>query len=100
MNTDRRYVVGAIDPDERVSCYYCGSGSDYGRGEAVLAGPDHPPYDGNANYVCLRYHLLFRPESLIDVVDQPPGTRFSVVMTIEQYRALAGGNDEREVGKT
>lgn len=53
-----RHVVEsyALEPVETVSCCFCirdGEYASYTRGEAVLAGPEHPPYDGNANYICL-----------------------------------------------
>jgi len=57
----------ALQPQDEVSCYYCMRGSSfaprfcygdvesYRRGEAVLAEAGHPPYDGNANYICLAH---------------------------------------------
>lgn len=50
-----------IESGEKVSCYFCEQGKPgraalYGFGEAFLAGADHPPYDGNANFIC-RAHL-------------------------------------------
>lgn len=48
----------ALEPGETVSCYFCmrdGEYASYVRGEAVLAGPEHPPYDGNANFICLNH---------------------------------------------
>lgn len=47
-----------LEDDEAVGCFYCQEARDYTtyrRGEAFLAGPDHPPFDGNANYICRRY---------------------------------------------
>jgi hypothetical protein len=59
--------VGVFDLEqgEKVNCYYCSQNRNdtvYGYGEAFLAGPDHPPYDGNANHIC-RKHLS--PEALL-----------------------------------
>lgn len=48
-----------LEDGEEVGCFYCQAARDfrtYRRGEAFLAGPDHPPFDGNANYIC-RWHL-------------------------------------------
>lgn len=48
-----------VEAGEQVHCYYCMRRNNYrlyGRGEAFLAGPDHSPLDGNANYIC-RAHL-------------------------------------------
>lgn len=47
-----------LEDDEEVGCFYCLEARDfttYRRGEAFLAGPDHPPFDGNANYICRRH---------------------------------------------
>lgn len=46
----------ALEEGETVGCYFCmanGNGQSYKRGEAVLCGADCPPYDANANYVCM-----------------------------------------------
>jgi hypothetical protein len=70
-----------LEQDEQVSCYYCSQDRKnmlYGRGEAFLAGPDHPPYDGNANHIC-RKHLS--PEALL-----PTGT----LVATERTQAGAG----------
>lgn len=51
--------VFELEEGEEVGCYFCmeqGDHRSYKRGEAFLAGPDHSPCDGNANYVC-RAHL-------------------------------------------
>jgi len=48
-----------LDEGEEVCCYYCLESHDYTqyvKGQAFLAGPDHPPCDGNANYIC-KEHL-------------------------------------------
>jgi hypothetical protein len=45
-----------LEDGEVVGCYFCmraGCHDDHGKGSAFLAGPDHSPYDGNANYVCI-----------------------------------------------
>jgi hypothetical protein len=88
--TGNGYVVAAVDPGERVSCVYGyaahGGSNDFGRGEAVLAGPDHPPYDANANYVCMDH--LTHPEDETTVIDHPPGDRSPRALTLAEYRAL------------
>jgi hypothetical protein len=59
MALDEPVEVFALEPGEEVGCYFCmerGNHKSYGRGEAFLAGPDHIPYDANANYVC-RAHV-------------------------------------------
>ena len=48
-----------LEEGEEVGCFECmrqGDYTDYGVGEAFLCGPDHSPYDANANYHC-REHL-------------------------------------------
>ncbi|MBU9200252.1 hypothetical protein KTD31_02380 [Burkholderia multivorans] len=50
-----------LEPGQTVTCYHCEQNSPgrsplYGFGEAFLAGADHSPYDGNANFVC-RAHV-------------------------------------------
>lgn len=48
-----------LEEGEEVGCYFCQQNHDYTtykRGEAFLAGPEHSPCDGNANYIC-RKHL-------------------------------------------
>lgn len=55
----------ALEQGEEVSCYYCCAGrggcSFYGdvdgyiRGEVVLAEAGHPPYNAEANYICLAH---------------------------------------------
>lgn len=67
--TDRVEVFD-LDPGEEVGCYFCmaqGGHQNYGRGEAFLAGPDHPPYDANANYIC-KDHL----DPDVVIVSLPP----------------------------
>lgn len=52
------HEVFPLEPDETVGCYYCmedNDNTDYKHGEAFLAGPDHPPWDGNANYICMEH---------------------------------------------
>ena len=54
-----------LDEGEEVGCYYCQAEhhyQSYKKGEAFLAGPDHPPFDGNANYIC---HDHLSPEAII-----------------------------------
>lgn len=53
---DPTYIYD-IDDDEEVGCYYCmkeGIYNSYVKGEAFLCSSDCPPYDGTANYLCLR----------------------------------------------
>jgi hypothetical protein len=48
-----------LEEGEEVGCYFCdqqGLTKDFKKGEAFLAGPDHSPHDGDANYIC-RAHL-------------------------------------------
>jgi hypothetical protein len=48
-----------LEPGQEVACFFClenGNHRGYTFGEAFLAGADHTPYDGNANYVC-KTHL-------------------------------------------
>ena len=61
-----------LDEGETVGCYYCMKDHDYrdyGRGEAFLCGPDHEPWDGNANYIC-KSHLS--PDAVIFDPYRPP----------------------------
>ncbi len=53
MESVNAYLVA---PGEECWCYECGGEA------AVLAGPDHPPCDGNANYFCL--HCL-SPKAIV-----------------------------------
>lgn len=50
-----------LQEGEEVDCAHCISAKIYPyrvytRGQAFLAGPNHTPWDGNANYIC-RDHL-------------------------------------------
>jgi len=57
-----------LDPGERVGCKLCGKWNPeegYGFGEAFLAGAGHPPWDGNANYIC-RDHLDPEVDRVLD----------------------------------
>lgn len=66
--TEQQIDVYELEPGQEVSCYYCiqdRNHAQYKRGEAFLAGPDHVPCDGNANFIC-REHLspravVYRP---------------------------------------
>lgn len=52
------YIAWNLAPEEEASCYFCMQEGDYPsfkRGEVFLVGPEHPPYDANANYVCKRH---------------------------------------------
>lgn len=82
----REVEVYTIDPGQEVSCIYCRRNFEdptYIRGEAVLAGPDHPPYDANANYVCLG-HIY--PEAVI--YDVPVAGQGKGRLTQEEYEAM------------
>ena len=68
-------TVYALELNERVGCYYCMERPastrfgkhpyGYRRGVAYLAGPEHSPCDGNANYICVE-HL----EPYVNVYDK------------------------------
>jgi len=56
---DGEYCAFPLDDRDEVECVICRSFRDhtaYKKGEAFLVGAAHPPYDGNANYVC-KEHL-------------------------------------------
>ena len=58
-------VVHHIEPGEVVVCETCRSNNDdceHGYGQAFLAGPDHPPFDGNCHHFC-RAHLA--PDAIL-----------------------------------
>jgi len=60
-------LIFALDPWEKVGCYFCQKNNDftmYGRDQAYLASAEHRPYDGNANFVCV-FHL----EERVNVYD-------------------------------
>lgn len=53
--------VFELESEETVMCFFCqeepcNMDKEYKKGEAFLAGADHPPFDANANYIC-REHL-------------------------------------------
>ena len=80
--------VYTIDPGEQVSCLYCRRGWEdptYIRGEAVLAGADHPPYDANANYICLGHIVDWAV-----IYDVPIPGKGKGRITREQYEAMGG----------
>lgn len=55
---DYQKDVYDLEPGQEVGCYFCmqqGCHDRYVKGQAFLAGPDHSPYDGNANYICTRH---------------------------------------------
>jgi hypothetical protein len=66
----------ALEEADEVSCYYCGRDfygdvEAYRRGEAVLAEAGHPPYNAEANYICIA-HLspgtkIYDPETKMQV---------------------------------
>lgn len=70
---EQQIDVYNLDEGQEVSCYYCiedHNHTQYRRGEAFLAGPDHAPFDGNANFIC-REHLspravVYQPFALPD----------------------------------
>ena len=74
----------ALDASEEVSCYYCmqeyGTCLSYQRGEAVLADAGHPPYNGEANFICMRH--LIPNASIFDPTDN------FRVLTHAEYMAL------------
>lgn len=48
-------VVLELERGQAVQCFVCREAKYfqmYTRGEAVLAGPDHYPYNAEANYIC------------------------------------------------
>ena len=81
----------ALAPQDEVSCYYCmgvsgplfGDVEHYRRGEAVLAEAGHPPYDGNANYICLVH--LNRDVVIYDPHDDVKPFR---QVTVKEYAKL------------
>jgi len=57
--------VHHLEPGERVVCHECkrvNENREYGRGEAFLTGPDHPPFDGECYHHC-KAHLS--PEAVV-----------------------------------
>ncbi|MGP1715600.1 MAG: hypothetical protein ACTS9Y_00340 [Methylophilus sp.] len=56
---DDSNAVYDLEPEEKVTCFFCMESSnyqEYGRGDAFLAGPGHSPFNGSANHVC-KNHL-------------------------------------------
>jgi hypothetical protein len=85
LQRPRHYEISAfaLAAGEEVSCYYCildRENVTYRRGEAVLADAGHPPYDGNANYICLNH--LDRTTVIYD-----PHEDFRS-FTVEEYKSL------------
>ena len=64
----------------------------YRRGTAFLAGPEHTPYDGNANYVCAR-HL--DPE--VNVFDPVTNERYGIDNSGEKPKRVAAFPRKREL---
>lgn len=54
-------VAHHIDEGEEVGCYFCMESPwrnpqpSYKRGEAFLCGPEWPPFNAEANYICLEH---------------------------------------------
>lgn len=57
MNTEN--TVFELEEGESVGCHFCIRNQEftqYGKGQAFLAGPSHTPHDGQAHHIC-RKHL-------------------------------------------
>lgn len=75
-----------LEDGQVVGCYFCmkcGSHADYKKGEAFLAGPDHSPYDGNANYICIDHlddEVALPEEYPADYLEQKRSCTFETVV--------------------